>query len=176
MPEGILHRGDRRPLVHPDAERRQLAVIGQVQQALLLRRVHAADHRVGLAAFLRGARRGVKPLAVLADVEGETLALRHIAPGNKAVYVRITAPDGYVLTTEAMPTFEFEGERLSYSAMREVDYQNQDLSLIHISGVLRRRGLGGRPVPVLFDQLHQQMCIRDRPATARCRASAGGGC
>ena len=50
-------------------------------------------------------------------------------PGNKAVYVRITSPDGYVLTTEAMPTFEFEGERLSYSAMREVDYQNQDLEV-----------------------------------------------
>ncbi len=31
--------------------------------------------------------------------------------GNKAIYVRITSPDGYVLTTEAMPTFEFEGER-----------------------------------------------------------------
>lgn len=50
-------------------------------------------------------------------------------PGNRAVYVRITSPDGYVLTTEAMPTFEFEGERLSYSAMREVDYQNQDLEV-----------------------------------------------
>lgn len=50
-------------------------------------------------------------------------------PGNKAVYLRITSPDGYVLTTEAMPTFEFEGERLSYSAMREVDYQNQDLDV-----------------------------------------------
>ena len=50
-------------------------------------------------------------------------------PGNKAVYVRITSPDGYVLTTEQMPTFEFEGERLSYSAMREVDYQNQDLEV-----------------------------------------------
>ena len=50
-------------------------------------------------------------------------------PGNKAVYVRITSPDGYVLTTEAMPTFDFEGERLSYSAMREVDYQNQDLEV-----------------------------------------------
>ena len=35
----------------------------------------------------------------------------------------------YVLTTEAMPTFDFEGERLSYSAMREVDYQNQDLDV-----------------------------------------------
>ena len=45
-------------------------------------------------------------------------------PGNKAIYVRITSPDGYVLTTEEMPTFEFEGERLSYSAMREVEYDN----------------------------------------------------
>ena len=43
-------------------------------------------------------------------------------PGAKTVYV-------YVLTTEAMPTFDFEGERLSYSAMREVDYQNQDLEV-----------------------------------------------
>ena len=50
-------------------------------------------------------------------------------PGNKAVYMRLTSPDGYVLTTEAMPTFEFEGERLSYSAMREVDFQNQDLEV-----------------------------------------------
>ena len=45
-------------------------------------------------------------------------------PGNKAIYVRITSPDGYVLTPEEMPTFEFEGERLSYSAMREVEYDN----------------------------------------------------
>ena len=28
-----------------------------------------------------------------------------------------------------MPTFEYEGERMSYSAMREVDYQNQDLAV-----------------------------------------------
>lgn len=52
------------------------------------------------------------------------------SPGNKAIYVRISSPDGYVLTTEAMPTFEFEGERLSYSAMREVDYDpGQDLEV-----------------------------------------------
>lgn len=58
------------------------------------------------------------------------LAANELAePGNKAVYVRIISPDGYVLTTEAMPTFEYEGERLSYSAMREVDYQNQDLEV-----------------------------------------------
>ncbi|MBR5849837.1 MAG: hypothetical protein IKZ12_02075 [Alistipes sp.] len=50
-------------------------------------------------------------------------------PGNKAVYLRITSPDGYVLTTESMPTFAFEGGQLSYSAMREVDYQNTDLAV-----------------------------------------------
>ncbi|MBE6181818.1 MAG: hypothetical protein E7148_03905 [Rikenellaceae bacterium] len=50
-------------------------------------------------------------------------------PGNKAVYVRIFSPDNYMLTTEAMPAFEFEGNQISYSAMREVDYQNQDLEV-----------------------------------------------
>ncbi len=52
------------------------------------------------------------------------------ALGDKTVYVRITSPDGYVLTTEQMPTFEFEGERLSYSAQRTVQYDNtQDLDV-----------------------------------------------
>ncbi len=50
-------------------------------------------------------------------------------PGNKAVYARIIAPDGYPLTTEKAPTFEFEGEQLNYSAAREVEYQNEDLSV-----------------------------------------------
>ena len=58
------------------------------------------------------------------------LAANELAtPGNKAVYARITSPDGYVLTTEAMPTFEFEGSAITYSAMREVDYQNADLEV-----------------------------------------------
>ncbi|WP_295936054.1 hypothetical protein [uncultured Alistipes sp.] len=59
-----------------------------------------------------------------------TLASNELAtPGQKVIYVRLTSPDGYVLTTEEMPTFDFEGERLSYSATREVDYQNQDLDV-----------------------------------------------
>ena len=36
---------------------------------------------------------------------------------------------GYVLSSESVPTFEFEGERLSYSASRDVDYQNEDLNI-----------------------------------------------
>ena len=50
-------------------------------------------------------------------------------PGNKTIYVRITSPEGYPLTTEDMPTFDFEGERLGYTASRDVDYQNQDLEI-----------------------------------------------
>lgn len=50
-------------------------------------------------------------------------------PGNKAIYLRIFSPDGYVMTSEAAPTFTFEGSALNYSAMREVDYQNSDIQV-----------------------------------------------
>ncbi|MFI3292560.1 MAG: hypothetical protein SNG27_03420 [Rikenellaceae bacterium] len=50
-------------------------------------------------------------------------------PGNKEIFVRIISPDGYILATDALPTFEYEGERITYSASREVEYQNQDLSV-----------------------------------------------
>ena len=50
-------------------------------------------------------------------------------PGDKTIYVRILAPDGYVLSTEGAPAFDFEGERLSYSAERSIDYQNEDLEV-----------------------------------------------
>ena len=50
-------------------------------------------------------------------------------PGSRTVYVRVTSPDGYILSTEQTPTFEFEGGKLSYSASREVDYQNEDVDV-----------------------------------------------
>ena len=49
-------------------------------------------------------------------------------PGERTVYVRITSPDGYLLTTDAA-TFDFEGSPLIYTASREVDYQNDDLDV-----------------------------------------------
>ncbi len=48
-------------------------------------------------------------------------------PGNVEIFLRIISPDGFPLSTEALPTFTFEGQRLTYSASRTVDYQNQDL-------------------------------------------------
>ncbi len=58
------------------------------------------------------------------------LAANELAPaGEREVYVRITGPDGYVLANASNNTFAFEGDRLTYSAVRSVDYQNQDLSV-----------------------------------------------
>lgn len=51
------------------------------------------------------------------------------ATGNINIYVRITAPDGYLLSTESMPTFRYHGEKLGYSASREIDYQNEDVDV-----------------------------------------------
>lgn len=48
-------------------------------------------------------------------------------PGAKTVYVCITSPDGYVLSTPDAASFSFEGEPKIYSAQRDVDYQNDDL-------------------------------------------------
>ncbi len=71
--ERILHRYDLRVLIHADLQRGQFVVVGQIQQALLLGAVHPFDHRERLAALAGSARRGVDPLAVLADVEVEAL-------------------------------------------------------------------------------------------------------
>ena len=49
-------------------------------------------------------------------------------PGERTVYIRITSPDGYLLTTDAA-TFDFEGSPTIYTASREVDYQNEDLEV-----------------------------------------------
>lgn len=59
-----------------------------------------------------------------------TLAANELAtPGNRDIYVRITSPDGYLLSTEQTPSFEYEGGKLNYSVSREVDYQNEDLDV-----------------------------------------------
>ena len=41
----------------------------------------------------------------------------------------IKSPDGYLLTSESMPTFEYQGMNVGYSAVREVDYQNEDVDV-----------------------------------------------
>ena len=48
-------------------------------------------------------------------------------PGEKSIYICITAPDGYVLSPEDMILFNFEGEEMVASAVRKVDYENQSV-------------------------------------------------
>ncbi|MCC8088193.1 MAG: hypothetical protein LIO79_02870 [Rikenellaceae bacterium] len=50
-------------------------------------------------------------------------------PGDRTVYVRIIGPDGYLLANSSDNVFDFEGERLAYSASRSIDYQNEDLGV-----------------------------------------------
>lgn len=50
-------------------------------------------------------------------------------PGERTVYARITGPDGYVLAGDSASLFNFQGDKITYSASRDVDYQNQDLNV-----------------------------------------------
>ena len=49
--------------------------------------------------------------------------------GYRQIYLCITSPDGYLLSTDAMPTFNYQGSKKGYSASREVDYQNEDVDV-----------------------------------------------
>lgn len=50
-------------------------------------------------------------------------------PGEKNVYVRIISPDGYDLAESQDALFEYEGNRVPYSASRVVDYDCEDLAV-----------------------------------------------
>mgnify|MGYP003623526636 CR=1 FL=1 len=50
-------------------------------------------------------------------------------PGSRNVYARLTGPDGYVLAGDTESLFDFEGDKITYSAVREIDYQNDDLAV-----------------------------------------------
>lgn len=50
-------------------------------------------------------------------------------PGQRKIYVRIIGPDGAVLSGGADCIMEFEGDVISYSAEREIDYNGQDLDV-----------------------------------------------
>jgi hypothetical protein len=49
--------------------------------------------------------------------------------GSRFVYIRILGPDGFILAKSNSDLFDFEGEKIVFSAKREVDYQNADVEL-----------------------------------------------
>ncbi|MDD3273234.1 MAG: hypothetical protein PHV46_04200 [Bacteroidales bacterium] len=49
--------------------------------------------------------------------------------GPRRVFVRITGPDGILLTSGYEQIFTFNGEQMIYSASREVDYQGEEIEI-----------------------------------------------
>lgn len=47
--------------------------------------------------------------------------------GNTTIYTRVISPDGFILTTDEVPTFKFNGKPVTYSSSRDVDYQGKVL-------------------------------------------------
>jgi predicted RNase H-like nuclease (RuvC/YqgF family) len=60
-------------------------------------------------------------------VDLELTANELAEPGEKSIYICITAPDGYVLASEDMIVFNFEGDEMMASAVRKVDYENESV-------------------------------------------------
>lgn len=59
-----------------------------------------------------------------------TLSENSIAKaGVRDAYIRILGPDQFILAKAETDLFDFNGEKIVFSAKREVDYQNQDVDL-----------------------------------------------
>ncbi len=52
-----------------------------------------------------------------------------VEAGKKTVYMRITRPDGLVITNSPDNLFEVEGERMIFTEIRTVDYLNKDVEM-----------------------------------------------
>ncbi len=60
-----------------------------------------------------------------------TLDENPIAPqGNKKVYIRIITPDGLMMVNKEQETFKFEDDKITFSALREVDYKGEKVDMV----------------------------------------------
>ncbi|HKK42217.1 MAG TPA: hypothetical protein VJ963_07395 [Bacteroidales bacterium] len=50
-------------------------------------------------------------------------------PGTKEVFMRVIRPDSLVVTNSSNNMFDYKGNKMVYSASREVDYMNQDIEM-----------------------------------------------
>ena len=101
-------------------------------------RANELQNKVQLGAVLRALDIALTPLNARGKVVSRvktastlradfTVSANDLASaGSRTIYLRLTSPDGYLLSTESVPTFSFNGESLGYSASREIDYQNED--------------------------------------------------
>ncbi|MBK8805471.1 MAG: hypothetical protein IPO21_01995 [Bacteroidales bacterium] len=52
-----------------------------------------------------------------------------IDPGKKEIYMRITRSDGAVLSSTADNSFTYEGEKIMFTEMKEIDYNNKEVNV-----------------------------------------------
>jgi hypothetical protein len=50
-------------------------------------------------------------------------------PGQKDVYMRVIRPDSLVITSSPNNLFDYKGNKIIYSANRQIDYMNQDIEM-----------------------------------------------
>ncbi len=107
------------------AEERATELQNKVQMGSVLRARDIAVVPLNARGKVVSRVRSATTLRVDFTVSSNDLA----AAGNREIYVRITSPDGYLLTTESIPTFTYRDESIGYSASREIDYQNEDVDV-----------------------------------------------
>lgn len=50
-------------------------------------------------------------------------------PGAKDIYIRITRADGAVIAYSDADVFDFQGQKIVYSAKRQIEYENKDIDV-----------------------------------------------
>jgi hypothetical protein len=68
----------------------------------------------------------VKRLAVKFALDENVIAPK----GLKQVFVRFTDPENHILIQDEQPTFDYEGEQITYSSIREIDYDGEHTEAI----------------------------------------------
>lgn len=107
------------------AEERATELQNKVQQGSVLRARDITLVPLNSRGKIISRVKGASTLRVDFTVSANELA----AAGNRNIYLRVISPDGYLLTTESVPTFTYRDESVGYSASREIDYQNEDVDV-----------------------------------------------
>lgn len=80
-----------------------------------------------------------------------TLVANEIAEaGPRRVYLRIITPDGYVLSTGE--TFTYREKQISYSAYRDIIYENENLDVVIYYDVKEELNIGKYTIELYMDE------------------------
>ncbi len=138
----------------------------ETERAQISKKLEEASEKVDLASVLRpinifalGLTRRGKEATRARNVEKIkvcfTLDQNPIAkPGNRFIYVQVTAPGGAIIPNEQQDSVNVDGEKLLYSARREVDYQNESLDVCIFVDVTDELPKGIYKIELFADNRH----------------------